>query len=636
MNVRVLKSMSCAIVLAIATMGSVALTAQDSVKPAPKSATTISPSPSKWDIFLGYSYLAPFGTVQTPVPSGTLPSNYVPVNGGAIGSISYFFNNHIGWQFEGDAHAMTIPVCTPFSTPVVNQPQPAGVHSLQANPGCNYAATASANDFYGMSTGVIYRWPFRAHYAWNSSFTPFVHALGGMEEVVGPLQQPDTWGWVVTGGGGLDWETGWINNHLALRVFQADYQYMDEGYGPADGGSVSINALRLSTGLVIHIGSVAPPPPATLVCAATPTWVYPGDPVTVTATAGNLNPKETAVYAWSGNGVTGNGTTATVATGSLAPGRYDVKATVTEGKGDKPYELANCTASLTVKAFEPPTISCTANPSTIKPGETSTITAVGQSPQNRPLTYSYSADSGTVSGTDTTATYNSTGAAVGASTINCNVADDKGNTATASASVTIAPPPPPPGPSPEQLRLESRLALHSVFFATAQPRAEHPEGGLLASQEQTLSTLATDFKAYLQFKPDAHLTLTGHADVRGSVDYNLALSDRRVARAKQFLVEQGVSEASIETRGLGKEQELTAAEVKDLVEQNPDLTDVQRKKVLHDLNVIVLAQNRRVDITLNTTGQQSVRLYPFNAADAATLLSEKAPAPKKKAKAPTK
>ena len=214
--------------------------------------------------------------------------------------------------------------------------------------------------------------------------------------------------------------------------------------------------------------------------------------------------------------------------------------------------------------------------------------------------------------------------------------DDKGQTATANTSVTVLAPPPPPAPPAEQVRLEARLALHSIFFPTAQPRAEHPEGGLVASQQGTLTTLATDFKSYLTFKPDAHLTLSGHCDVRGSIEYNQALSERRVARTKQFLVEQGVPEASIETHGLGKDQELTADQVKDLVDQNPDLSVAEREKILRDLTVIVLAQNRRVDVTLSTTGQQSVRLYPFNAADALTLLDKKATTPHKKASAATK
>ena len=112
----------------------------------------------------------------------------------------------------------------------------------------------------------------------------------------------------------------------------------------------------------------------TLACSASPESVFPGDPVTVTATAGGLNPKDNVIYSWSGTGVTGNGTTATVATGSLAPGSYTVQGDVKEGKpgkeGLKPWETATCSASFTVKEFEPPTISCSANPTTIKPGET--------------------------------------------------------------------------------------------------------------------------------------------------------------------------------------------------------------------------------------------------------------------------
>ncbi len=215
--------------------------------------------------------------------------------------------------------------------------------------------------------------------------------------------------------------------------------------------------------------------------------------------------------------------------------------------------------------------------------------------------------------------------------VTCNVSDDKGHNATASTMVTIAPPPPPPGPSPEQVRLEARLALHSIFFPTDLPRATNPERGLVESQQTTLTTLATDFKEYLTIKPDAHLTLTGHTDIRGSVKYNQALSDRRVARAKEFLVAAGVPEGSIQTQGVGEEQQLSADQVKDLIEKNPDLTDAERAKIMHKLNVIVLAQNRRVDITLSTTGQQSVRLYPFNASDSLTLLDEKAPARKKPA-----
>jgi len=601
------KSSCRVLALASIAMMPIALAAQNSSAPAPKASTE--DYASKWDIFAGYSYLAPHGTVNVPQSDGTtVPYSYDAVNVGGLFSGAYFFNRYVGAQAEFGVHEWGVE-----------------------NSGTNVGTHGNDDGFTTVAGGLIFRYP-------TSEITPFVHALVGTAMVDGPDHNPFRWGPALTAGGGLDYETPLLNHRLAIRIFQADYEYIHADFGtmaiPA-GGRANINAARLSAGIVLHVGSIAPPPPVTIACSANPTTVFPGDPVTVTATAGMLDPKLNAVYSWSGDGVTGTGTTATVATAALAPGTYTVKCGVKEGKpgkeGLKPWEFADSSATYTVKQFEPPTVSCSASPTDLKPGDSSTITATGVSPQNRPLTYTYSAASGTVSGSGASASYSSTGAPTGPVAITCNVSDDKGQTATANTSVTIEAPPPPPGPSPEQVRLEARLALHSVFFPTAQPRAAHPEGGLVESQQGTLSTLATDFKQYLSIKPDARLTLTGHTDVRASAEYNQALSERRVNRAKQFLVEQGVPEASIDTRAVGKEQELSADEVKALVEQNPDLSDADKKKVLHRLNVIVLAQNRRVDVTLSTTGQQSVQLYPFNAADSMTLLDEKALTPRKKA-----
>jgi len=191
-------------------------------------------------------------------------------------------------------------------------------------------------------------------------------------------------------------------------------------------------------------------PPITLAVTAAPPAVFAGEPVTATATPGSVSTKKkiSVVYQWSGNGVTGNGTSAAVATAALAPGSYTVGAVVKEGKpgkeGLKPGETATASASFTVKPFEPPTISCAANPTTIKPGETSTISSTATSPQNRPLTYTYSAQAGSVSGSGNSAVFSSTGAPTGTVTVTCNVADDKDHSATATTAVTILAPYVPP------------------------------------------------------------------------------------------------------------------------------------------------------------------------------------------------
>jgi hypothetical protein len=324
----------------------------------------------------------------------------------------------VGVQIEADEHIpnqnLSFPTC----------------------PSCG--STWSDDDFSGGSAGLIFRFP-------SPDLTPFVHGLVGVEHdgMVG-ASVADAWGPVLTVGGGMDYNTPFFNHKLAIRVFQADFQYTHANYPDVGGIRGNFNMARLSTGFVYHIGTFAPPPPVTLACSANPTSIFPGDPVTVTATAGALDPTANVLYSWSGVGATGNGTTVTIATASLAAGTYTVKGTVKEGKagkeGLKPGETADCSASFTVRAYEPPTVSCTANPSTIKPGETSTITSMGMSPQNRPLTYSYSASAGSVSGSGTTATFSSAGAPTGAVGITCNVADDKGQTATANTSVTITAP----------------------------------------------------------------------------------------------------------------------------------------------------------------------------------------------------
>jgi hypothetical protein len=145
----------------------------------------------------------------------------------------------------------------------------------------------------------------------------------------------------------------------------------------------------------------------------------------------------------------------------------------------------------------------------------------------------------------------------------------------------------------------------------------------ITSQQEVLVALAADFVRYLTFKSEAHLTLEGHADRRGAVEYNQHLTERRVERTKTFLVEHGVPAANIETRALGKQQNMDTAAVKQLVDNNPDLTPEERQKIDANLLVIVMANNRRVDVSLDTTGQQSVRQYPFNAKDSLTLLSTK-------------
>jgi hypothetical protein len=278
-----------------------------------------------------------------------------------------------------------------------------------------------------------------------------VHAFDGVFPATsGTVPTADSL--AIQAGGGFN---VFLTPHIGVRVVEASYVRTEL----PNNGNDTQNDLRLGAGLVYHFGANTPPPPVTLACSASPSSVFPGDPIAVTATVGNVEPKFNVVYSWSGaHGLKGAGTSASLdsaATGSLSAGTYTVKAEAKEGKpgkeGLKPGQTADCSAAFTVKAYEPPTISCSASPNTINPGDKSTIAASGVSPQNRPLTYSYSAASGAISGTGASATFDSTGSPTGAVAITCNVSDDKGQSATSGTTVTITAPYVPPAPRTQAL-----------------------------------------------------------------------------------------------------------------------------------------------------------------------------------------
>jgi outer membrane protein OmpA-like peptidoglycan-associated protein len=169
------------------------------------------------------------------------------------------------------------------------------------------------------------------------------------------------------------------------------------------------------------------------------------------------------------------------------------------------------------------------------------------------------------------------------------------------------------------------LAMRSVYFQTDVPTRGEAQEGLLPSEKDELKAIAIVFKQYIASVPDARLILSGHADKRGPDGYNMALSDRRVELAKNYLTEQGVPANNIETKGYGMEQNLTAEQVKQLLEQNPNMSEEDRKAEMWRLHTLVLANNRRVDITLSTTRQESLRQYPYKAEDFAKLIDRNAP-----------
>ena len=87
-----------------------------------------------------------------------------------------------------------------------------------------------------------------------------------------------------------------------------------------------------------------------------------------------------------------------------------------------------------------------------------------------------------------------------------------------------------------------------VFFATN-------KSDLTTASRDTLRKQA----AFMRKKKDLTFTIEGHADERGTREYNLALGERRANAARDYLMTYGISGKRISTISYGKEKPVNPA-----------------------------------------------------------------------------
>jgi outer membrane protein OmpA-like peptidoglycan-associated protein/opacity protein-like surface antigen len=547
----------------------------------------------RYELFLGYTY----------VPTKSAGNRIAWLSGGST-SFAINANRYLGFVAD-------------FG----------GFHANKFGPGAPPAGGEAP------ASGDVFTYMFGPRLSFrHDRVTPFVQALFGGAHAsavtlngcsgIGCTPLPSENSFAMTAGGGLDIT---LHRSVALRLFQVEYmmtRFMDPT--SSAGQKATQDDLRVSAGIVFRFGgnrpSPPPPPPnrpPVASCSADKDMVYfeSGEVVAVRAQASSPD-NNPLTYSWTATGgaVAGSGPEVQWNSSGVATGTYTVRVGVDDGRGG----TSNCSVGIRVdpRPNRPPTMSCSADRSPIMVGERVQITATVSNPDNVPLTYSWRANGGQIIGSGSSVSFDGSGLAPNRYTVLGRVDDGRGGAADCSVDLDVQ-------LAPVAMEFEKKLALHSIYFPTAQPTDKNPDSGLVPSQQKILRTLAEDFKKYLEFKPDARLTLEGHADERASVEYNDALAERRVALSKRFLVEQGVPEASIETRSFGKHEELNESQVRQQMEENPDLAPEQRQRLFTNMKSIILAQNRRLDIVLSTTGQKSIRRYPFNAQDALTLLDDR-------------
>jgi hypothetical protein len=451
------------------------------------------------EIFTGYQWLDPNGHLPTPFQD---PNNPVSVK---VPSMPY----GLGASFTYNFHP---------------------VFGAEVDYGENWDGGGT------MTTAAV-----GPRFTWRSEgLNMFAHALVGLNRIApNNLRADNAVGPIL--GGGIDLK---IWRPLSIRLIEADYLWSQHHYADLTSSAFPdlqrpvFKSVRLRTGLVWNIGSLAPAVPPTASCSVQPGEVLVGEPVTATATGSNFNPKHTLNYSWNSTGgkVTSKAASATIDTNGLSGGSYTVTAHISDPKMKKGGD-ASCTANFTVK--EPPknapTMSCTANPTTVQAGTSSSLSCTCTSPDSVPVTVGgWTASAGTVSGTGNSATLDTTGAPAGAINVSATCTDSRGLTATTSTQVTVENPPPPPPPPPQSSKLSE---------------CDFPNKVKPWRVDNTCKAILDDVALRLQRDPEAKLVIVGNAE---PTEKRKNLAAERGVNSKAYLsggeAKQAIDASRIEVR----------------------------------------------------------------------------------------
>jgi peptidoglycan-associated lipoprotein len=143
------------------------------------------------------------------------------------------------------------------------------------------------------------------------------------------------------------------------------------------------------------------------------------------------------------------------------------------------------------------------------------------------------------------------------------------DSAAVNVTVTAAPPPPPPPPAaptnkPAPPPAPTRT-LDEIFTSTMVPILfDYDKATIRASEESKLLAHA----AWLKQNPTVRFQIEGHADERGSQEYNIALGDERAAAVKKFLAGQGIADNRMTTISYGEERPACREASEDCFQRN--------------------------------------------------------------------
>jgi hypothetical protein len=360
-------------------------------------------------------------------------------------------------------------------------------------------------------------------------FVPFVEVLfgdaRGNPNLTGNAAAQSTFGLAL--GGGVDVV---LARNIAWRFIEADY-FMTNYSGPDLAASARQNNFRIGSGIVLRWDYPPAPPkpnhPPVAACSAAVPSVYQGStaPVAIHVTASDPdNDPLTYSYTATGGTVDGTGPDARWNPTGLALGSYTINAKVDDGRGG----TATCAVDVAVvqRPNSPPVISCAPERNPIISGERVAIISRAYDPDGDPLTFSYAATGGQISGTTATAQFDSTGLAAASYTITCTADDGRGGRTSATTHVDVQAPAPPP---------QASKVGDCGYTKVAASRFDN-----------ACKRVGDDVALRLKNEPNSKLVIVGFADPKEPKAAKLA--ETRAELAKKYLGEKGIDASRISTR----------------------------------------------------------------------------------------
>jgi len=140
-----------------------------------------------------------------------------------------------------------------------------------------------------------------------------------------------------------------------------------------------------------------------------------------------------------------------------------------------------------------------------------------------------------------------------------------GGTSEADATVTVSTPPPP---APVANTAPTQTAQEILAHQVQDIHFEYDKSDVRPDDQSILQADAAALKQIFQMDASFIVTVEGHADERGSAEYNLGLGDRRASAAKDALVALGVPGDKLKTISYGKERPVCTDATEDCYARN--------------------------------------------------------------------